>query len=330
MVLREDWRPGAALSILKLRARLLAAIREFFADRGILEVETPYLSAAATPAPHLASYRVEPSLPGSHPTTAAYLHTSPEFPMKRLLAAGCPDIYQICRVFRQNERGALHNPEFTLIEWYRRGFGYRDLMDEVADLVRGLEIAGVSQAPAERMSYSELFRHYLGIDPLRASIEELAECAEGRQLHPVDRHSLQDRDDWLDLLLTHCVEPQLPRDRLVFVCEYPATQAALARLSPDDARVAERFELYLNGVELANGFGELGDASEQRTRFEAERVQRRTRGLPEMLLDERFLAALQHGLPVCSGVALGFDRLVMLAARRRSLDEVMAFSASRA
>ncbi len=326
----EAWRPGATVEVLHLRARLLGAIRAFFARRGVLEVETPYLSVAGTPAPYLSSYRVDAATADARLPLELYLHTSPEFPMKMLLAAGCPDIYQICRVFRQGEIGAHHNNEYTLVEWYRQGLGYHELMEEVACLLEGLGLTGGGPLRSEKVTYSALFQRHLNLDPVETPIEDLASCARAEGLHLAGGRALRDRDEWLGLLLTHCVEPRMPEDRLLFVYEYPASQAALARLCPDDPRVAERFELYFKGIELANGFGELGDAVEQRRRFEAELSERRSRGLAPAPLDERFLAALGQGLPACSGVALGFDRLVMLAAGKKTLDEVMAFSAGRA
>lgn len=324
------WRPSADLSVLRLRAELLAQIRAFFAARGVLEVETPALSAAAITDPHLASFKTCYSGPGSQHGRPLYLHTSPEFAMKRLLAAGSGCIYQIARVFRDGEAGSRHNPEFTLLEWYRVGFDHHRLMDEVAELV-GMLLAGrLALAEPERLSYRQIFQHHLNLDPHRATVADLAACAETRNISIPTGMPPDDPDPWLDLLLTHCVEPRLGSGRLTFVHDYPASQAALARLRPDDPPVGERFELYINGIELANGFHELGDAVEQRHRFAQENAARRAVGLPIMPVDEHLLAALEFGLPDCAGVALGFDRLVMLTTRKTSLAEVLAFPLDRA
>ncbi len=324
------WRPGADPAILRLRAELLARIRAFFATRGVLEVDTPALSVAAIGDPHLASFATVYSGPGPRHGRTLYLHTSPEFPMKRLLAAGSGCIYQIARVFRDGEAGRLHNPEFTLLEWYRVGFDHRRLMDEVTDLATGLLAGRVSLAEPERMSYRAAFQRYLDLDPHRATVAELAVCAERFGVSIPPGMPTDETDPWLDLLLTHRIEPRLGAGRLTFLHDYPASQAALARLRPGDPPVGERFELYLDGIELANGFHELGDAGEQRRRFEEENAVRRARGQPEMPVDEHLLAALAAGLPDCAGVALGFDRLAMLAAGKQSLAEVLTFPFERA
>jgi lysyl-tRNA synthetase class 2 len=326
----SSWRPTAELATLRLRAGLLARVRAFFTARGVLEVETPALSAAAVTDPHLASFAVRYTGPGPRHGQPLYLHTSPEFPMKRLLAAGSGCIYQIARVFRDGEAGRRHNPEFTLLEWYRVGFDHHQLMDEVAELVTELLAGRLALAEPERFSYRELFQHHLNLDPHRASTAELAACAEKHSVPIPPEMPADDADPWLDLLLTHWIEPRLESGRLTFVYDYPATQAALARLRPGDPPVGERFELYVGGVELANGFHELGDAAEQRRRFELGNAARQARELPLMPVDENLLAALAAGLPACAGVALGFDRLVMLAAGKASLAEVMAFPVGRA
>ncbi len=324
------WRPSADLATLRLRAELLARARVFFTARGVLEVETPMLSAATITEPNLASFGTVYSGPGPRYGRTLYLHTSPEFPMKRLLAAGSGCIYQIARVFRDGEAGRRHNPEFTLLEWYRVGFDHHRMMDEVAELATALLAGRWALAEPERLSYRELFQRHLGLDPHRASVAELAARAEARGVPIPSGMPLDDTDPWLDLLLTHCIESRLGAGRLTFVYDYPASQAALARLRPGDPPVGERFELYLNGIELANGFHELGDAGEQRRRFDQENTARRALGLPVMPVDDNLLAALAAGLPDCAGVALGFDRLVMLAAGKTTLAEVMAFPFERA
>lgn len=322
-----DWRPTASIEILKLRAELLARVRGFFARRGVLEAETPILAAAGTTDPHLHSYIATSTAPGEH-ACRRYLQTSPEFAMKRLLAAGSESIYQICKVFRGGETGRRHNPEFTLLEWYRVGFSYHALMEEVVALMTDMLAGFRSIEPPERLSYREAFLRYMRIDPHEAGATELAAAARARGI--VVSGLTDDRGAWLDLLLTHVVGPNLGRGRPTFLYDYPTSAAALARVRPGAPPVAERFELYWEGVELANGFQELTDAQEQRARFEQDRSVRRKRGLADVPQDERLLAALEYGLPDCSGVALGFDRLVMLAAGANAITDVIAFPSDRA
>jgi lysyl-tRNA synthetase class 2 len=317
-----DWQPTAPLANLRARAALIARIRAFFAARGVLEVETPALAGAAVTDPHLASLRARYTGPGFPGGRDLYLQTSPEFAMKRLLAAGSGPIYQLGKAFRDGEAGRLHNPEFTLLEWYRPGFDLPALMDEVEALAADLLGSGPR---FERRTYRELFRHHLQIDPFTASIAELRDCARRNGVARSGELPLQEIDAWLDLLLTHCIEPQLGRDAPCFVHDYPPSQAALARVRAEDPPVAERFELYIRGVEIANGFRELTDAAEQRVRFERDRARRREAGLPDVRPDELVLAALAHGLPDCAGVALGVDRLVMIVLGAKSIAEVIAF-----
>lgn len=311
-----DWRPTAPLANLYTRARVLKQIRAFFDQRGVLEVETPVLSVAAATDPHLDSFVTRYDGPGG--ARPLYLHTSPEFAMKRLLAAGSGPVYQICKAFRNGEAGRLHNPEFTMLEWYRPGFDHIRLMDEVETLVRTV----LAVAPARRCAYRELFLDVLGIDPFTAGVAELRRIALAHGVTPpaLDEH---DHDAWLQLLLTHLVEPRL--EGLVFVYDFPVSQAMLARVRPADPPVAERFELYLDGIELANGFHELADADEQRRRFEADLAVRRQCGMLEPPLDTHLLDALAAGLPACAGVALGVDRLVMAACDVASVAEVITF-----
>jgi lysyl-tRNA synthetase class 2 len=314
-----EWRPAAGLDVLRLRAALLARTRAFFAARGVLEVETPVLAQATVTDLHLAS--LETRIAGQ--SGRYYLQTSPEYAMKRLLAAGSGDIYQVCKVFRDRESGRHHNPEFTLIEWYRLGMDHHALMDEVAALLSEL-LGPRLAAPSERITYREAFGRVLGLDPFAASPAALAALAEERtgiRAGPL----AADRDACLDLLMGAIVGPTLGRNRLTFVHGYPASQAALARVLAGAPPVAARFEAYAAGQELCNGFHELGDAVEQRRRFEADRAERARRDLPVPPLDERLLAALAAGLPDAAGVAVGFDRVVMLAAGKDSLREVLAF-----
>jgi lysyl-tRNA synthetase class 2 len=303
---------------------MLATVRAFFSERRVLEVETPALSAAATTDVALASFSVPYEGPGAPPGQRLFLQTSPELAMKRLLAAGSGDIYQVARVFRDGEAGRWHNPEFTLLEWYRVGFDHRQLMDEVQALVERLLPRPL---PFSRVGYVDLFLDHLDLDALTADASRLADAACENGIEVTDG---LDRDGWLDLLFSHLIAPRLAGQGGVFVVGYPASQAALARLDPDDPRVAERFELYVDGVELANGFHELTDPEEQRKRFERDNHSRRAQGLPSMTIDERLLGAMNHGLPPCAGVALGLDRLLMLATGARRMDEVLAFSVGRA
>ena len=316
----NDWRPTASIATLELRASMLRAARDYFAATRALEVETPTLSAAAVTDVHLAS--VAATANGEQ----RFLHTSPEYAMKRLLAGGCGDVWQICRVYRDGERGSQHNPEFTLIEWYRLGVDHHSLMSDVERLVSAMlpPLGGFDRS--ERLTYREAMQLHAGVDALLDPAAVLIERL--RSAHVDVPDNLQaDRDACLDLIMSTLVGPRLGHDRLTFIYDYPASQAALARVRGE---IASRFEAYLHGVELANGFHELGDPGEQRARFEHDLYERRRRGLPPMPMDERFLAALAHGLPECSGVALGFDRLVMCAVGAQRIDEVMAFPFERA
>jgi lysyl-tRNA synthetase class 2 len=301
---------------------MLARCREFFAARGVLEVETPILAQATVTDVHLAS--LESRIAGR--PRPYYLQTSPEYAMKRLLAAGSPDLYQVCKVFRDGESGRLHNPEFTMLEWYRRGFDHVALMDEVETLLGGL-LAGRLAQPPERLSYREAFLRVLGVDPLAAPLAELAALAAARAGAAL---AGADRDTVLDLLMGALVGPALGRGRLTFVHSYPASQAALARLVPGVPPLAARFEAYAEGLELCNGFHELADAAEQRRRFEADLALRAARGLPALPLDERLLAALEAGLPDCAGVAVGLDRVLMLATGCSTIREVLTFAVDEA
>jgi lysyl-tRNA synthetase class 2 len=325
---QADWQPAAPLEVLRLRARLLRRIRTFFDRAGVLEVDTPVLSVAATPAPHLASFQTRYHGPGPLHDLPLYLHTSPEFAMKRLLAAGSGSVYQLCKVFRDGEAGRNHNPEFTLLEWYRVDYDHLDLMDEVERLLETVLAGILPLAGVHHWAWRDLFLEFAGVDPFLATPGELAGLLESHAVVPVGMQAA-DRDDWLDLVMTHVIEPRLGAG-LVFVRDYPASQASLARIRRVQPPVAARFEAYLNGIEIANGFHELTDAGEQRSRFRLELAQRSRQRLPEVPLDERFLAALAHGLPDCAGVALGIDRLLMLACGARSLSDVLAFPFDRA
>jgi len=316
----DQWKPAAPIATLEVRAAMLRAAREYFAATRALEVETPTLSSAAVTDVHLASVEARAI------AQRRYLHTSPEYAMKRLLAAGCGDIWQICRVYRDGESGRWHNPEFTLIEWYRLGIDHHALMSDVERLIGAMLPATRHIDRCERLTYREAVQLHAGIDPLDDSVPVLVARLESAGIE-VPLSVRDDRDACLDLIVSTLVGPQLGHDRLTFVYDYPSSQAALAQTR---GPVASRFEAYLDGIELANGFHELGNATEQRARFEQDLASRARRGLSPMPVDENFLAALKYGLPECSGVALGFDRLVMCAVGARHIDEVIAFPFERA
>ncbi len=319
----DDWHPTASMANIKIRAKVLSQIRCFFADRNVLEVETPVLSNATVTDLHLHTLSTEAEIPGLDGPTRLHLQTSPEFAMKRLLAAGAGPIYQLCKAFRDQEAGRIHNPEFTMLEWYRPGWDHHHLMDEVDNLLTVI----LGTPPAKRQSYGDLFLTELGVDPHRNDLETLRRRALDHGLQDV---ADLDREGWLSLMMTHCLEADLGNVEPTFLFDYPADQAALARIRHEDPPVAERFEVYVRGVELANGYHELTDADEQRRRFEQDIRNRRALGLPEPPVDHRLVAALEYGLPPCAGVALGVDRLVMLAAGAARLDEIIAFPIERA
>lgn len=318
------WQPAASLETLQLRARVLARMRGWFADNGLLEVDTPALSAAASTDPALQSFRTGYHGPGERDGQAIYLHTSPEFPMKRLLAAGSGDIYQLCKVFRDGEYGAWHNPEFTLLEWYRIGFDHFDLMDDVERMLfaalDGMHVPG----EVVHWTYRDLFREFAGIDPFDIDVDGLCAAPAVAGLGEIVGLESGGLDDWLDLVMSRVIQPRLGQG-LVFVRDYPASQAALARLRSGNPPVAARFEVFLDGIELANGFHELADAHEQQQRFTADLERRAHNGQATVPMDRRLLAALEAGLPGCAGVALGIDRLLMIVAGAVQLDDVLAF-----
>lgn len=315
-----SWKPTASIAILELRARMLRAAREYFAATRALEVETPLLSAAAVSDVHLASVTARAN------DQPRFLQTSPEYAMKRLLAAGCGDIWQICKVFRDGESGRWHNPEFTMIEWYRLGIDHHSLMSDVERLISAMLPPDKQFDRAERLSYREAVQLHAGVDALSDPTPVFVARLESAGID-VPRDIRGERDTCLDLIMSTLVGPALGRERLTFIYDYPASQAALAKVR---GAVASRFEAYLDGIELANGFHELADAAEQRERFVRDQAERTRRGLPVSPLDENFLAALEYGLPECAGVALGFDRLVMCAANARHIDDVLAFPFERA
>ncbi|MCW9021810.1 MAG: EF-P lysine aminoacylase EpmA [Sedimenticola sp.] len=322
----DSWRPMASIEMLRTRAQLLADIRGFFRAREVLEVDTPVCSSYGTTDPAIESLSVRYTGPGAPAGAPLYLHTSPEFAMKRLLAADSGPIYQICKVFRDGESGRRHNPEFTLLEWYRPGFDHHQLMDEVEQLILSLlPTAG----PISKVTYQALFKQHLQLDPHLATSAELRACALEHDTAGFEHLELPNRDAWLDILMTHCIEPKIGPG-LCFVYDYPASQAALARIRPGPPAVAERFELYMDGVEVANGFHELTVAAEQQGRFEQDLRQRAVSAQPLIPLDQHLIAALEHGIPDCSGVALGIDRLLMQITGTTHIESVIAFPLGRA
>lgn len=308
------------LSALQLRARLNAAIRGFFAARGVLEVETPMLSVAGNTEPNIDSFQTRFSGHVDAGPALRWLRTSSEYPLKRLLAAGIGDCYELGRVFRNGEAGGRHNPEFTMLEWYRVGWDHRQLIEETVELVRTALALVERSATLQVLSYRDLFLQGLELDPFTAPLEALQQPL--RDIR-IDADGLG-RDDWLDLLMTHCLQPGFPADRLTVVHDWPASQCALARIRDGDPPVAERFELYLGGYELANGYHELNDAAEQRRRFLRDHALRQARGAVLPPLDEHLLQALP-ALPDCAGVAVGVDRLLMAMRGTAQIGEVLAY-----
>jgi lysyl-tRNA synthetase class 2 len=316
-----DWQPSATLETLSVRAAMLAAARQFFAARKVLEVETPVLCAHGVTDPHIANISVNPG------DTTRWLRTSPEYHMKRLLAAGAGDIYQIGKAFRGGEAGRIHQPEFTMIEWYRHGFSIEEMAQDTCDLI--IELSAYSSHPVvktERISYREAFIRSSGLDPFTASSEEMRAAA---ARYSVSLDTIAGRNDhtlWLDLLAGTIVYPSLTGNKLWVVDGFPADQAMLARLNPADPTVAERFEVFLHGVELANGFRELRDPVEQAARFATDRKRRELTGAPDILPDSQLLAALEAGLPDCAGVAVGLDRVLLVTNEIAELSATMSFA----
>ncbi|PXF63783.1 EF-P lysine aminoacylase EpmA [Kangiella spongicola] len=316
----SNWNPTASIETLKARAKIMARVREFFAERDILEVETPLLSRYGVTDRFMKSFKVNDYM-GSE----GYLQTSPEYAMKRLLAAGSGSIYQICKTFRQDEFGSRHNPEFTMLEWYVEGYDHHQLMTQVFDL---MDTLSEKELTPVKLSYQEAFEQYLQIDPLTIENSKLSKLS-----HELLGELPEDleRDDYLALLFEDQIEPKLGLGQEVcFIHGYPASQAALAKLDPSDPRTACRFEVYWHGVELANGFYELTDPAEQYERFKKDNACRQQDGKPLMSIDSNFIVALEQGLPECSGVALGVDRLVMILLELPEIKDVLTFPSDRA
>ncbi|MCH8307861.1 MAG: EF-P lysine aminoacylase GenX [Proteobacteria bacterium] len=318
---QANWQPLSSVASTSRRAAMLKRARIFFEERNILEVDTPILSRFATSDPQIESIGVTLQLDPGKPW---FLQTSPEYCMKRLLSAGYPDIYEICKVFRDAEAGRYHQPEFTMVEWYRLNFGLHDIMQDTLEFITTLVDAKRFDKAPMLLSYAEAFSEFAGIDSSAADIDTLAEAA------TVDdqlKESLGDRrDDWLDLILAEKISRRFPTDRLTALCHYPASQAALARICPDDASVADRFEVFAGDLELANGYVELVDAKEQSARFEADRSASNEAGRSRRPIDRAFIAALESGLPACAGVAVGFDRVHMLNEGANDIRHALSFA----
>ncbi len=312
-----SWRPNADISMARARAKLLGRLREYFQQQVVLEVSTPALTSGTATDPNIDSFNLRLG------DQNVYLHTSPEHFMKRLLAAGYPDIYQVSRVFRKGEAGCRHMPEFTMAEWYRLGFRLREIMDDTINLVTAL-FAKREFATAEYLSYENAFSSAIGLCPLDTTSEDLANALDA---DTALRKSLgNDHDAWLDLAMATRVARSFANDRLTVVYHYPASQASLARVCPDNDEAADRFELYCGPVELANGFVELTDPDEQLRRFEDDRRKRQEAGKSVPDVDEALINALRAGLPECAGVALGLDRLLMIDEGRDDIREVTSFA----
>ena len=315
----NNWRPGASRMAVEARAVLLKEIRIFFAGRNVMEVETPILSQAGNCAPNIHNISTDSR-------AKKYLRTSPEYAMKRLLASGHSDIYEMGRAFRAGEAGRCHNPEFTLLEWYRLGWKYLDLADEATELIRLCGHGQFDDWPVNRVTYSELFHRETGLDPLNCDESDLESCALERGIHA----GVMDQQEWLDLVLSQVIQAALPGETFTVVYEFPPEQAALARIRGGDTPVAERFEIYLGQMDLANGYQELTDATEQLQRFQRESGITAGRGEQTVPIDENLVLALRQGLPECAGIALGVDRLLMSCLKLDRIDGVLAFGSERA
>jgi lysyl-tRNA synthetase class 2 len=315
----STWQPTTSINTVQLRAKLYASIRAFFAERDVMEVETPLLCQHTVTDPHIESFSVPIS-----PVTTYFLQTSPEYAMKRLLAAGSGSIYQITKSFRVGESGHQHNPEFTMLEWYRPGFNHHDLMDEINVFLQYT----VQTPPAEKISYQQLFLNHLNIDPLQINLDDLKKLI-GKNNILIDANHL-DHDTCLQILLSHLIEPKLGIQKPLFLYDFPPSQAALSKIRHEKNPVAERFELYINGAEIANGFHELTDSEEQIDRFQKNQMARRKNNqfVPE--IDHYFIDALKAGLPNCAGVAVGIDRLLMHYAKTKNIHDVINFPFERA
>lgn len=323
-----EWQPTCSIDNLRLRAQILDDIRRFFSARAVLEVETPLLSYCSGTDPQLDFFTTDYCSPPLQHTL--YLQTSPEFAMKRLLAAGSGSIYQIGKAFRNGESGRFHNPEFTLLEWYRVGFSLPQLMDEIVELLNILFNGRKALKPAQRISYQTLFQRYTGLNPLDFSYQDY--CTYARDKHMPEAVSICGYDHalWLDFIFSHVVQSQLGENAVYMVYGYPVCQSSLARINEYNSNITDRVEVFINGIELGNGYYELTDAKEQDRRFDDEITIRQQRNRPGAVKNKHFIAALEAGLPECSGMAIGLDRLLMLLTNSASIDDVLNFPIHRA
>ncbi|MBE0468343.1 MAG: EF-P lysine aminoacylase GenX [Methyloprofundus sp.] len=317
-----NWQPSCSLGLIRLRAKLLHEIRDYFYVNKVLEVETPLLCQSAGTDPYLEYFTSCYSILSRD----YFLQSSPEFAMKRLLAASTGSIYQITKAFRNGESGRYHNPEFTMLEWYRVGFDLQQLMDDVENLLNPLLAVEYFPDKAERIAYVDIFKKYTGLNALQFDAVEYQACAERLGFFEAARLCALDHAAWLDFLFSHVVQQYLGRTQLCMVFDYPACLPSLARLKLDDVRLVERVELFIHGIEIGNGFFELTDVNEQIRRFDQDIMDRKNNGAVKIDKDARFLAALQSGLPDCSGIAIGIDRLLMIISQKSTIDEVLAFS----
>ncbi|MGZ5619915.1 MAG: EF-P lysine aminoacylase EpmA [Methylobacter sp.] len=325
--MQQDWRPTCSLELMRVKAQMLADIRRFFADRSVLEVETPLLGHSIGTDPQLAFFTTEYCLSPLQQTL--FLQTSPEFAMKRLLAAGSGSIYQIGKAFRNGESGRFHNPEFTMLEWYQVGFTLSQLMDEIADLIAGL-FSGRPLRETQRVSYQHVFDSFTGLDSLIFSYQDYCAFARECQLPEAVDICGDDHALWLDFIFSHKIQPYLGDNALCMVYGYPACQSSLAKINKDNALIVDRVEMFINGVELGNGYYELTDADEQSKRFDKELAVRQQQNLPVAVKDKHLVSALVSGLPECSGMAIGLDRLLMLLSGSASIENVLSFPIHRA
>ena len=327
----SNWQPTASLEMLKIRARLLSKLRAFFAEKNILEVQTPVLSHAGNTEPSIESFLTQQHENKNYKTQPAFLNTSPEFAMKRLVAAGYGSIYQVTPVFRQDEQSAKHNPEFTLLEWYRIDFEHHALMGEVNSFIRFISEGLITLERSQFYTYQDAMLKFADVDPFTTKIEDLKQATLKAGINVVGMSEADSaRDEWLDLLMCQVVEKNLPKNCPVFIYDYPASQATLAKIRKGTPDIAERFELYVNGVELANGFHELNDHEEQAERFHQEQIIRKEKGQQGIPADYLLIDALKHGLPDCAGVAMGLERLLMVLTGVEHINEVLTFPFDRA
>ena len=321
--MQAEWRPTCSIEMLRLRAQVLAEIRQFFSEKAVFEVETPLLSHSSGTDPQLDFFTTDYCSPPLRQTL--FLQTSPEFAMKRLLAAGSGSIYQICKAFRNGESGRFHNPEFTLLEWYRVGFTLHQLMDEISELMIVLFEGRVALKPTQRVSYQDLFLRTTGLNPLVFSCQDYCAYAWANDMPEAAALCGDDHGLWLDFIFSHKVQPHLGDNAVSIVYGYPACQSSLARINADNPQVVDRVEIFINGIELGNGYYELTDAQEQDRRFDEEQIIRQQKKRPVTVKNKQLITALEAGLPECSGMAIGLDRLLMLLANSATIDGVLNF-----